>query len=93
MTQTVKHRISPPDAKRNDTASGCDQTNNSLFSSNDDGTMSLPPTLLHLVDQAKDALWALTACIFHPSARVKINGRTCAYTHPGFFYVPLALFV
>ncbi|KAF9649879.1 other/NAK protein kinase [Thelephora ganbajun] len=38
--------------------------------------MSLPPALLNLVDQAKDALWALTACIFHPSAKVKINGRT-----------------
>ena len=51
-----------------------------LFFSNDDGQMSLPPALLNLVDQAKDALWALTACIFHPSAKVKINGRTCAYT-------------
>ena len=40
--------------------------------------MSLPPALLNLVDQAKDALWALTACIFHPSAKVKVNGRTCA---------------
>ena len=65
--------------KRNDTASDCDQTNKALLSSNDSGQMSLPPALLNLVDQAKDALWALTACIFHPSAKVKINGRTCAY--------------
>ena len=42
-------------------------------------TMSLPPALLNLVDQAKDALWAVTACMFHPSAKVKVNGRTCAY--------------
>ena len=41
--------------------------------------MSLPPALLNLLDQAKDALWAVTACVLHPSAKVKVNGRTCAY--------------
>jgi hypothetical protein len=48
--------------------------------------MSLPPALLNLLDQAKDALWAVSACMFHPSAKVKVNGRTCAYL-PDFFRV------
>ena len=43
--------------------------------------MSIPPQLLHSVDgireRAKDALYALTSCLCHPSAKVKINGRTC----------------
>ena len=60
------------------------------LSSNGDGTMSLPPALLNLVDQAKDALWALTACVFHPSAKVKINGRTCTYLS-AFFCVSAGL--
>ncbi|EJD06924.1 other/NAK protein kinase [Fomitiporia mediterranea MF3/22] len=42
--------------------------------------MSFPPQLLQSVDslreRAKDALYALTSCLCHPSAKVKINGRT-----------------
>ena len=39
--------------------------------------------ILNLVGHAKGALWALTrtAGIFHQSAKVRINGRTCAYPH------------
>ncbi|KAI5116398.1 hypothetical protein M0805_005866 [Coniferiporia weirii] len=40
----------------------------------------LPPQLLSTLDglkeRAKDAVWALTSCLCHPSAKVKINGRT-----------------
>ena len=33
-------------------------------------------------------------CVYIPPiAKVEINGRTCACTCPGFFYVPLASFV
>jgi serine/threonine kinase 16 len=42
--------------------------------------MSIPPQLLRALDsvkdQVKDALWALSSCICHQSAKVKINGRT-----------------
>ncbi len=44
--------------------------------------MSLPPQLLHTLEgikyQVKDAFWALSSCICQQSAKVKINGRTCA---------------
>ena len=30
-----------------------------------------------LIDQAKDALWAVSSCVCQQSAKVKINGRTC----------------
>ncbi|KAF7316704.1 Pkinase-domain-containing protein [Mycena chlorophos] len=30
----------------------------------------------NLVDQAKDALWALSSCVCQQSAKIKINGRT-----------------
>jgi len=45
-----------------------------LSSSNDDETMSLPPALLNLVDQAKDALWALTACVTHQQRSISTGG-------------------
>ena len=32
-----------------------------------------------LKDQAKDALWAVSSCVCQQSAKVKINGRTCAF--------------
>lgn len=38
--------------------------------------MGLPPQLLNIVDQAKDALWAVSSCLCQQSAKVKINGRT-----------------
>ncbi|KAI0346162.1 Pkinase-domain-containing protein [Trametopsis cervina] len=42
--------------------------------------MSLPPQLLHTLEnlkyQAKDAFWALSSCICQQSAKIKINGRT-----------------
>jgi hypothetical protein len=48
--------------------------------------------ILNLVGHAKGALWALTrtAGIFHPSAKVRTNGRTCAYPH-NLFCVSLIL--
>ena len=43
--------------------------------------MSLAPQLKYSLDslkeRAKDAVWALTSCLCHPAAKVKINGRTC----------------
>jgi hypothetical protein len=77
VRRSVKHSIGAPDTQTE--RHRFRSRPKTLFSPNDDETMSLPPALLNLVDQAKDALWAVTACIFHPSARVKINGRTCAY--------------
>ena len=45
--------------------------------------MSLSPQLMHTLEglkyQIKDAFWALSSCICQQSAKVKINGRTCAY--------------
>ncbi|KAF8183384.1 other/NAK protein kinase [Pholiota molesta] len=42
--------------------------------------MALPPQLLHALenfrDQAKDAIWALSACLCQQTPKVKINGRT-----------------
>ena len=44
--------------------------------------MALPPQLMHTLEglkyQVKDALMALSSCICQQSAKVKINGRTCA---------------
>jgi serine/threonine kinase 16 len=45
--------------------------------------MALPPQLYRALEnvkeQAKDALWALSSCICHQAAKVKINGRTCQF--------------
>ena len=41
-------------------------------------TVSLPPhSMDNIKDRIKDALWALSSCLCHPSAKIKINGRTC----------------
>ena len=56
--------------------------------SNDDGTMSLSPTLLNLVDQAKDALWAVTACIIKLYSTHQQRSRSTeelVRTHSNFF--------
>lgn len=46
----------------------------------DDMTSPFLRALDTLKDQAKDALWAVTSCICQPSAKIKINGRTCAFS-------------
>lgn len=40
-----------------------------------------------LKDQAKDALWAVTSCVCQPSAKIKINGRTCAFSNSPLFFL------
>lgn len=30
----------------------------------------------NIKNRIKDALWALSSCLCHPSAKIKINGRT-----------------
>ena len=56
----------------------------SLLYTQSSDDMSVPPQLLHTLEgikyQVKDAFWALSSCICQQSAKVKINGRTCAST-------------
>lgn len=59
--------------------------------------MAIPPQLLHVLEnikyQVKDAFWALSSCICQESAKVKINGRTCAFSCSlAFVLLGLALF-
>ena len=77
MTQTVTY-------KRNDAVSGIlslrTTTERSLYH----------PRSQTLLTNTKDTLWVLIVYVFYPSAKDKINGRTCAYP-PQLVIVSIAL--